>query len=500
MEFPIAFSFSEQRPKQGGMRVTKHETVFIALKEAILEGALPYGTRLPSSRELAAMHGLSRGTVNLAYEQLAAEGYVQGRKGSGTFVAFSGAGHNSKEASKLLGGSRIVLSQWGKQLESLPKPIRTGGSKWRSAQYGISFTTGQPELKSFPASEWARLLYAQVRALNRHPDSEKFEAAGHYPLRAAIAKHLGRTRAFHAHPEQIVIVNGSMQAIAILVQLLINAGDSVVLENPSYKGFYAAVLSVGGSCITAPVDEQGLQVSDWPARLAFVTPGRQFPTGAVLAMDRRQRLLQWADDQEALIVEDDYDTEFRHRGKPLEPLKALDRRGRVIFLGTFSKTMLPYMRIGYVVLPDGLTEAFIRAKQLYEPSPASLLEQRALAEMMKSGLYEKHLRRMRRVYSRKYGLLAEGIRRGLGDWLQLVESDAGLHVFAWWKGSREQLAEFQDRCHQEGVSWSDGGVYFIGEGRPALCLGFSHLEDEQIEEGLERMKLAAGQLRQDKPL
>lgn len=493
MEFPITFSFEEES-RSAGTRGSKHETVFLAIKQAILEGALPYGTRLPSTRELAALHGLSRGTVNLAYEQLAAEGYVQGRKGSGTYVAFADSAANDREEPAWGQEPKAILSAWGKRLEKLPRPIRVNVESSAEVENSISFTTGRSALSHFPAAEWARLLYAQVRALNLDPDSEKFAAAGHYALRSAIAKHLGRTRAFHARPEQIVIVNGSMQAIAILVQLLIDSGDTVVLENPSYKGFYAAVLSVGGKCLSAPVDEHGIQVEDWPAKLAFVTPGRQFPTGSVLAMERRQRLLRWANERGALIVEDDYDTEFRHRGKPLEPLKALDRQGRVIFLGTFSKTMLPYLRIGYVVLPAELAEVFIRAKQLYEPSPASLLEQRALAEMMKSGMYEKHLRRMRRVYNHKYSLLAEGIRQELDEWLQLVESDAGLHVFAWWKGSQEQLHAFQTASWEAGVSWSDGGVYFIGESRPSLCLGFSHLEDEQIEEGLIRMRQAIRKL------
>lgn len=493
MEFPIPFPTD-----QTGGRTTKHEAVYRAIKQAITEGKLIQGSRLPSSRELAGTYSLSRGTVHLAYEMLAAEGYVQSKAGSGTYVAFGEAEAMLPRRNDEPAIGPVRLSTWGSRLDRLPAPPRSSsGSDSRSGKIypdSIRFTIGQPDLTSFPAGLWAKYLYAQVRELNDQPASEQFEAAGHYGLREAIARHLGRARAISAHPDQIVIVNGSMQAIAIIVQLLVDAGDPVVLENPGYRGFRRAVKALDGHIIAAPIDGQGLIVQDWQAKLAFVTPGRQFPTGEVMAMERRLRLLNWANEQDALIIEDDYDTEFRHKGKPLEPLKALDRGGRVVFVGTFSKTMLPYLRIGYAVLPHGLKEPFLKAKQLFEPSPSSLLEQRALAQMMNSGHYEKHLRKMRRLYSRKYSLLTEGVKRKLAYWLEPVDSDAGLHLFAWWKGSPANFSAFRHACKQAGVEWSETEPHFAGKSTPSVCLGFSHLNEEEIEEGLRRMEKAAARV------
>lgn len=245
--------------------------------------------------------------------------------------------------------------------------------------------------------------------------------------------------------------------------------------------------------IPCAVDDQGIRVPDVKAKLAFVTPSRQFPTGAVLSLERRLHLLRWAERYNACIVEDDYDGEFRRKGRPVEPLKSLDKAGRVIHIGTFSRTMFADIRLGYVVAPPPLREALRRAKGLFEPHPVSILEQRALAEFMRSGLYERHLRRMNRLYKKRGELLAGLIREQLAAQFRVFDSDAGLHIYAIWRGSGEAYRRFAERCAENGVRWADAASYHIGGSVPCACFGFPHLDEAHIVEGVRRMVQAARQ-------
>ncbi|MEC0247616.1 PLP-dependent aminotransferase family protein, partial [Paenibacillus chitinolyticus] len=244
-----------------------------------------------------------------------------------------------------------------------------------------------------------------------------------------------------------------------------------------------AAAAAGGVPVDAPVDGQGIIPQPWNARLLFVTPGRQFPTGAVLPLKRRQELLRWAKERGAVIIEDDYDTEFRYAGRPLEPLKALDREGRVLFVGTFSRTMYAGLRLGYAVLPPSLVEPFRRAKQHYEPLTTGMMEQRALAAFMNSGAYERHLRRMQRVYGEKAALLRSGLA-ALDPAFEWMPSEAGLHIFGWWKGGAEEYRRFAAECAGRGVFWRDAGQHVRCGGRPAACFGFGHLSREEIGRGI----------------
>lgn len=459
----------------------KYEALFQAIKDAITDGRLPYRTRLPSTRELAKLYAVSRGTVNVAYEMLAAEGYIASQTGKGTFVTRKAAPSGQADRPAV----PLRFSPWGKRMAELP--MRSFAAGHKGVPDRISFHIGEPDLTVFPNSIWNKYLYAQVRMQRERWLEDAYETAGHAPLRRAIAHHIGRTRGIRAEPDDIVIVNGSMQAIGLLVMLLVAPEDPVVMENPGYGGFRHAVLAAGGKILAASVDEEGIVPEDWEARLALVTPGRQFPTGHVLTMERRLKLLEWVSRKGGIVIEDDYDSEFRHRGKPLEPLKVLDREDRVVFIGTFSKTMLPRLRIGYAVLPRSLREVFVKAKQLFEPHPTAVLDQAALAVMMNSGQYERHLRRMRRVYSRKYSALLDRLKGRLSHLFEPVESEAGLHLFAWWRRSPEQFAEYAAACREEGVQWSETSSYFVGKAGCSACFGFSHLSLSEIEEGIERM-------------
>ncbi|WP_261808150.1 PLP-dependent aminotransferase family protein [Paenibacillus sp. N3.4] len=424
---------------------SKYSALYQAMHDGILENKLKQHRKLPSTREMAAIVGVSRGTVNQVYDMLIAEGYLQADIGSGTFVVYEG-GREKPESSS---GSKIVLSDWGMRVSGEDRAAQGSVKEQEHKQEqkrSISFAIGKPQLDDFPRDLWNRAMYEQVRRMTESPQEESHIAEGHYALREAIAHHLWRMRGIDASPDRIVIVNGSMQAIALLTQILVNTGDPVIVERPGYHGISRAVLAAGGMPSMEQIDGHGLIPQPWEARLLFVTPSRQFPTGAVLGLERRRQLLQWAVEQNAVIVEDDYDSEFRHRGRPIEPLKVLDQEGRVVYIGTFSKTMLQDLRIGYVVLPEALLSAFVAAKRLFEPHPSGLLEQRSLAAFMASGGYERHLRRMRRVYASKFLLLQELLQEQLSTLFDWVESDAGLHLFGWWRGESTTYAKYAAAC------------------------------------------------------
>ncbi|MFD0694244.1 PLP-dependent aminotransferase family protein [Paenibacillus sp. GCM10027628] len=489
MDFHIPYhTYIDQYP-------SKYAALYHALHDAIVDGKLEPNTKLPSSRELAVSYGISRGTVNQVYDMLIAEGYLEAEVGRGTYVVYQGG--KEERGGRL--EKPVRLSEWAMRIREKKADLdvwtgerRRGFHRTEDAgietQAVISFQIGHPHMNDFPREMWNRCVYEQVRRMTESPQEEAYVAEGHYALREAIAQHLKRMRGIDAPPERIVIVNGSMQAIALLTQTLVNPGDPVIVERPGYQGAIHAVMAAGGVPVPGFVDGQGLVPQPWDARLLFVTPSRQFPTGAVLGLERRRQLLSWAAAQGAVIVEDDYDSEFRHRGRPIEPLKVLDQEGRVVYIGTFSKTMLQDLRIGYVVLPEALHDAFVAAKRLFEPHPSGLLEQRSLAAFMASGGYERHLRRMRRVYASKFLLLQALLQEQLSTLFEWVESDAGLHLFGWWRGDPRTYAGYAAACRAAGVEWSDAGFYGLPAERAGACFGFSHLTEAEMRRGVEIMR------------
>ncbi|TVY08945.1 MocR-like pyridoxine biosynthesis transcription factor PdxR [Paenibacillus cremeus] len=490
MHFQIPFHlYCEQYP-------TKHSALYHALRDTVVGGLLAYGTKLPSTRELAQLYGLSRGTVNQVYETLASEGYFVSELGRGTFVSYrqhavDAATSPTAEAAASKRAPDFRLSPWGQRIMS--GAPRSGGSSSGSdgrAADVIDFNRFALDADEFPREAWNRCLYAQVRELSHGQASLPGEhpAQGCLALRGAIAQYLRRARGLAVQPEHVAVTGGSMQAIALLAQLLIGPGETAVAEAPGYAGTRRAIHAAGGQCIDARVDALGIVPADWDAKAVFVTPTRQFPTGAVLSLERRQALLRWAVERESVIVEDDYDSEFRHRGKSLEPLKALDREERVVYVGSFTKTLLPGFRIGYAVLPTPLAEPFARAQALFEPQPVNLLEQRALAAFMASGEYERHLRRMKRIYSRKFAFLMQRVKAELSGAFDWVESDAGLHVFGWWKGTEEQYRVLKKKGEEAGVCWSEAKAEAEdGTSRCGIYLNFPHLTEEEMRQGVHRI-------------
>lgn len=478
----------------------KYLALYHALRDAILSGVLAEGTRLPATRELARLYGMSRGSVAQSYDMLFAEGYVEAMIGSGTYVA-KGVSISPRIKEEDDVQSDPVLSTWGQRMvDGLPlreERLGTNSNAWRmqegretsESETCISFIGDRAASEHFPSKEWRSSINCAV-SNPRNEYHQELPTAGHFELRQAIAAHLKFTRGIQAEADNIVIFSGSMQGIVLLSQLLINQGDPVVLENPGYFGIRKAVEACGGRVVAGEVDRFGIIPVPWDARLLFVTPSRQYPTGAVLPLDRRRELLRWANSHHAIIIEDDYDSEFRFGGRPMEPLKALDNTGRVIYIGSFSKTMFPGLRIGYAVLPKAMVNPVVAAKALYEPVSPALLEQRALAHFMTRGEYGRHLRRMTRIYKGLHSHLVKLIEEKISHLFRVDPGDAGLHIYATWLHGADQYEVFKQACQYRGVEFRDAALYHLTPGIPAGCFSFAHLDREKIEKGVCRMALA----------
>ncbi|MFD1178307.1 PLP-dependent aminotransferase family protein [Paenibacillus puldeungensis] len=470
----------------------KYLALFHALRSAIHDGTLPEGTRLPSTRELAEMYGLSRGSVSQAYEMLLAEGYVRTTVGSGTFVT----GVLGKAPESAAATAQMTLSPWGSRMVAAMQQSGDAAEGLANtpapaaAEALISFRDSGPREALFPSAEWKSALAWVARSKHGAHAAAAADPAGDRELRAAIAAHLRRSRGISADAEQICLFNGSMQAITLLTQLLLGEGEPAVLEDPCYYGITRAVSACGGVAVPAQLDGEGMVPRDFVARLLFVTPGRQFPTGVVLSPARRRELLAWAARRNAVIVEDDYDSEFRWSGRPLEPLKALDRDERVVYIGSFSKTMFAALRVGYAVLPRSLIRPVTLAKALYEPAPPAHQEQQALARFMLTGGYERHLRRMRRHYGAMQAALRQGLEQEIGDLFELRPADSGLLVYALWRRSPEEFQAFREAAYARGVVFRNAEIYRQTPGPPAACFGFAHLDKNALYEGISRLKEA----------
>nr|WP_154896377.1 PLP-dependent aminotransferase family protein [Paenibacillus xylanexedens] len=458
----------------------KYTALYHALRDAIHAGTLVEGARLPSTRELASQYDMSRGSVAQVYDMLLADGYVEAHRGRGTFVkgTFRTEAQGEQEAV-------IQLSPWGERVSRLDTQKGTESVSVQD-RHIIDFHVHRMPAGHFPTSEWKSAL----AAVHRSDWREQSGAAGDPELREAIASHLRWTRGIQADASQIVLFSGSMQGITLLAQLLIPEGAEVILENPGYQGIAHAVNACGGRAVPTAVDSQGIIPEDWNAQTLFVTPTRQFPTGAVLGLDRRKTLLAWASRRNAVIIEDDYDSEFRWGGRPIEPLKVLDREQRVIYVGSFSQTMIASFRLGYAVLPSSLVQPLLAAKALYEPVPPALLEQRALAKFMSRGGYLRHLRRLTRLYGERHAFFVQEMVHQLPEAFTMQPGDAGLHIYATWNGSPDSFLKFKTIAKEEGVIFRDAERYQLIPGPPAVCFGFAHLEKEEITEGIRRLRLA----------
>jgi GntR family transcriptional regulator/MocR family aminotransferase len=456
-----------------------YRQIYAQIRENILSGQLPAGTPLPPSRTLAEQYHIGRVTVTTAYEQLQAEGFVNAQVGAGTCVAEQLPVPHEPARFK------PAFSNWGEGVASAVKGLEEpGGTKPE-----IDFGFGRSFPHIFPYDIWRRLL-ARYLSTDDTMLSRYGSVAGFDPLRSAVADYLRRMRGVNCTTEQIVIVSGIQQALDILARLLLERGDEVLVETPGYPDALKLFQLHQAKLTALPVDTHGFPVEKIPssskARFAFVTPSNQFPKGGTMPLERRLALLQWAQQNEALVLEDDYDGELRYSEHPVAALQGLDQDGRVVYLGTFSKVLFPALRLGYVVLPQVLVAPFLQAKQLVDRG-APTLTQAAVADFITEGHFERHLRRLRKAYGRRRETLVDALQTFLPGKLQYSNVEAGLHIMAYLsKVNKEE--EIIQKAAERGVGVYPGQSYHINRvSGPSILLGFSGLHEKDIREGIRRL-------------
>jgi GntR family transcriptional regulator/MocR family aminotransferase len=395
----------------------------VALREAILDGRLASGDRVPATRDLADQLGVARGTVTSAYDRLVAEGFLDSRTGAGTFVTevalATGAEDRERRARA---GAVQPLDLW---LMPDREPERPVAGRVHDLYAGV------PDSRLFPLEVWRRLVSTQLRRTRL--DDLTYVGRGHRRLREEIARHLGLARSVVASGQDVIVTVGAQQAIDLVARVLVDPGTVVAVEDPGYTAAQRLFQTHRAVVRGVPVDREGLVVDALPedARLVYVTPSHQFPTGVAMSLARRAALLRWAVIHDAVIVEDDYDSEFRFYDRPLEPLQSLDRDGRVIYIGTFSKSLLPALRVGYLVAPLSLQPSLREAKRV-SMWEGDVVTHGALADFIAEGHHAAHVRRASRVYRERRARLLEELA-ALSDILEVVPSVAGLHVCAHFR-------------------------------------------------------------------
>jgi GntR family transcriptional regulator / MocR family aminotransferase len=513
---------------QPDIDVPLHRQVYEQIRAAILSGRLRSRQRLPASRQLAQSLGLSRTTITQSYDQLISEGYLHTKPGAGTFVcaqipdellqsecdvtaqrAQKSRDQSSIAANESVTGLKTSLCETScLRLSTYGHRLQTTADRVFLSDCQMSFRYGIPAMDLFPMQLWRRLgnkcAATDTRWMDYSPDPMGYE-----PLREQIAHYISQSRAVRAQPAQIVITNGTQQALGLIVRLLIDPGDAIALENPGYLSAKRVFSSSGAALVPVPVDSEGLRINgpnslstltsqNPPAKqpkLVYVTPSHQFPTGVLMSLPRRLALLQWAQQANALIIEDDYDSEFRYSGRPVPALQGLDSYERVLYVGTFSKVMFPGLRLGYIVLPEALVPVFRRAKWLSDRQGA-VIDQQALAQFIGEGHLAKHVRRMRSVY--------EGRRRSLIKSLavEILGDAAGLHVMARLPTQQSDRAIIA-QAKQQGVSlfsaqehyWAAAGDRSIADSqaedsasRGEFIFGFGGISDRDIPEAINRIR------------
>ncbi len=462
----------QQSPQAIG---TLRDRLCAALRQAIHHGALSVGQRLPSSRVLAGDLNLSRVTVEAAYGQLEAEGYLQRRVGQGTFVAIRIA----KSPPPATRTAMLRLSLRGQQI------VHTGGC--RDPQHPQAFAAGSPDLRAFPLALWKQLTAQRLRLqgenLLRYGDPQ-----GYLPLREAIAAHVNQTRGVVCDASQVIVLTSSQQALQMIATLLLDSGDSVWMEEPGYAGARNAFISAGAALTPVAVDGDGLRAEPSlpDPRLIYLTPSHQYPTGAALSLARRLALLAQAERQQAWIIEDDYDSEFHYDGLPIPAMQGLDRHGRVLYLGTFSKSLFPSLRLAYLIVPPALVAPFVTARTVYDGHSAQLM-QAVTAEFIRLGHFAAHIRYMRQLYHSRRDVLLTEVREKLSHFATAAPAAGGLQLSVWLQPGREAALSQQARRLGVLTPGLTAQYQTVQAQRDGWLLGFSALTPGEIRSAVERL-------------
>lgn len=492
MQLPIVISRQQPRTLQG--------QIYEQVRALILNGRLKPGQPLPSSRALAAELEVSRNTVAIAYDRLITEGYLQTRAASNTFVGadlpeesilqnlrYEEVAPPAAPAARRVTRQSVAFQSPGQDL-----------SRHGRAAVEIDFFVGRPDPESFPFAVWRRLLVRNLAAAETWM-TEYGDPAGYAPLRRAIARHLGPARGIRAEPNQIIVTSGIQEALNIVARLFVRDGTPVATENPCYQGVFNVFKSYGARLVPVPVDGEGLVTAELPKKpvaLLCVTPSHQFPTGYTLSLERRFRLLDWAAETGAYLVEDDYDSDFRYDGPPLTALAGLDARNMVIYLGTFSKSIGAGLRIGYLMVPPELVAPAVAAKSILD-NGRGWLDQSVLADFLAEGHFVRHLRRIRMANKSRRDRLIAALAENFGD-VVLAGRRGGMHVMWRLADTLPAAAEVETRARAVGVgiyalpsaaSYDYGGCPYSER---CMIIGYPALTEERIAEGIARLAQALG--------
>ncbi|HWZ60447.1 MAG TPA: PLP-dependent aminotransferase family protein, partial [Gemmatimonadaceae bacterium] len=491
---PLLMSLDPDAP------VALHRQIYDGLRSAILAGRLAGDARLPSTRVLAAELGVARNTVVLAFDQLRAEGYLAGRRGGGTRVSTNVPDSLLRVTARARPApapavTPVLSDRWTR--------VVAGMGDWgaRGDARPVPFALGVPAIDAFPAAQWARLTARRWRS--GAVSLGYATAAGDRALRAAIASYVTAARGAQCTPDQILIVSGAQQALDLVARVFVDPGDAAWMEDPGYPLARAALEAAGARVTSVPVDADGLDVAAGAraapdARLAYVTPSHQFPLGSVMSSSRRLALLTWARQHGAWVVEDDYDSEFRYATRPLACLQGLDAEwggpSRVLYVGTFSKTLAPALRLGYLIVPDAYVDAF-RSARTVASGHSPTLDQEVLADFIGEGHYVRHVRRVRALCADRQQALLAAAGRELDGLIDLAPDAAGLHIVGWLASGTDD-ARAADTAWEAGVDVSPLSRFAVGRRqRGALILGYAAFDERAIRSGVKRLARALSETR-----
>lgn len=458
-----------------------HRQLYRGIREAILSGRLAPGVRLPSTRRLAETLSVSRSTALFAFDQLVAEGFIRGAVGSGSFVTspvspprLDPRSGSTTGPDPVNGGAR--LSTRGERLRHLPRGVPRKRADPRA------FRPGVPPVDQFPLALWSRLAARRYRGVSS-AHLYHGAAAGYRPLREAIAAYLAGSRGVRCDPESVFVLSSAQEAMEFACRVLLDPGDAAWLEDPCWAGAHGALIGAGARIVSVPVDEAGLNVDEGilrgpDARLVYLTPSHQFPLGVTLSLERRLRLLEWAAAHDSWILEDDYDSEYRYSGRSLNALQGLNDSGRVLYIGTFNKTIYPSLRLAYLVVPDALVDPMLAARRI-GGQHAPTVEQGIVADFLAEGHYARHLHRMRAICRERRDALLTAASEG-PDLLHFTHTETGLHVVGWLPPelTDRDASQAAERYDIEATPLSP--MYLGPWARGGLVLGYASLTPEQI--------------------
>jgi GntR family transcriptional regulator/MocR family aminotransferase len=470
-----------------------YRQIYEAIRRAILSGELQTSRALPPTRALAKQLGVARTTVINAYEQLLAEGYLEGRTGAGTFVAaqlpdelLQTSRFERRDGRAKSPPRKMQLSAYGDNLIRRQSAILRN----HSPTLLLPFQHGVAALDLFPFEVWAKI----AQRWQRKPPASILgygHPVGFQPLREAVVAHLTAARGVRCAAEQVIITNGAQQALDLIGRIFLAEGDDVWLEDPCYFGAHDIFCAMGAKIIPVPIDGEGFDLQEAEkrsrkARLVYVTPSHHYPLGVTMSLARRLKLLEWARTTDSFIVEDDYNSEYRYAGRPLAALQGLDRDGRVIYLGTFSKTVFPALRLGCLIAPPDLVDVFAAARALTGlHSPA--LDQVILAEFIDAGHFARHIRRMRGVYQERQQCLVEEARKHLDGALDVTPAAAGMHLIGWLPDGVSDK-EISSRAQEKNLKITPLSDYCIRQKlRGGLFLGYTSFDEKQTKQGVKKL-------------